>query len=518
MQGIHSRACAVWHALSESRDILASVDTPFGVPEYLRDVPPYAVHFRRGVGIVSGWGGKDSSLWYALVFCADLGRSTEARIGDIVSATVGGGHAKIPTRLLFSHLPVRGNAVWTPQRLAWMGLLMAWDEGQTLGARWDHACSAAHDLHAHWKLGESYSGFTQALLREASRLVPAITQRFRQAMQALPRRWWTCAGWEAFAVDGSRLEAPHTAANESGLGCAGKDKTAPQVFLTTICHLGLGLPWDFRVGPGTDSERHHAADMVDQLPSGALLVADAGFPGYGLCQQLLCSGRSFLLRVGGNIRLLKELGYYERERGDTVYLWPQKRQKAGHKPLVLRLIRLREGKQTVYLVTDVLDHGRLTKEQARRLYRARWGEEVFFRSYKQTLARRKLLSRTPATCLAESQWTLLGLWLLGLMSVSEIAARGGDPKTWSVAGSRDLVRQALRDKRPRRCRRRPLRELLARAVRDTYEREGTKQTRNYPRKKKEKPPGPPKIEPPTPTEIKQAARLRLQNIERKRAA
>jgi hypothetical protein len=413
---------------------------------------------------------------------------------------------------------VRGKTRWTPQRLAWMELLMSWDEGQTLGARWEHACTAAQAVHAHWKLGQSYTGFTQALLRETPRLVPAILQRFRQAMQALPRRWWTCGGWQAFAVDGSRLEAPHTAANESGLGCAGKEKIAPQVFLTTIGHLGLGLPWDFRVGPGTDSERHHAADMVEQLPPGALLVADAGFPGYELCRQLLLGGRSFLLRVGGNIRLLKELGYYERERGDTVYLWPEKRQKAGHKPLVLRLIRLRQGKQVVYLVTDVLDQRRLSAGQARQLYRARWGEEVFFRSYKQTLARRKLLSRTSATCLAESQWNLLGLWLLGLMSVTEITARGGDPKTWSVAGSRDLVRQALRDERPRRCRRRPLRELLARAVRDTYERRGSKEARDYPRKKREKPPGQPKIESPKPTEIKRAARLQPQKIPLKKAA
>src|SRR5262249_22991040 len=160
------------------------------------------------------------------------------------------------------------------------GLLMAWDEGQTLGARWDHACTAAHDVHAHWALGASYTGFTQALVRETPRLVAAITRRFRQAMQALPRRWWAWQGWAAFAVHGSRLEAPHTAANEIDLGCAGKDKTAPQVFLTTVWHLGLGLPWDFRVGPGTDAERHHAAAMVDRLPPRALVVADAGFVGY----------------------------------------------------------------------------------------------------------------------------------------------------------------------------------------------------------------------------------------------
>lgn len=396
---------------------------------------------------------------------------------------------------------------------------MSWDEGQTLGVRWDHACTAAHQLHGHWKLGESYSGFTQALLRETPRMLPALQQRFRQAMQAFPQRYWTCAGWAAFAVDGTRQEAPHTAANEADLGCAGKEKTAPQVFITTVWHLGLGLPWDFRVGPGTDSERHHASEMVEQLPPRALLVADAGFVGYALCRQVLRSGRSFLLRVGGNIRLLKELGYYQRERGDIVYLWPTKRQfGARHKPLVLRLIRLRQRKQIVYLITDVLDQRELSNAQAKRLYRMRWDEEVYHRSYKQTLCRRKLLSRTAATCMVESQWALLGLWLLGLISVSAITAGHGDPKAWSVAESRDLVREALRNERPRRRGRVPLRKLLAQAVKDHYHRKSDKTARNYPRKKKEKPPGPPKIESAKQTEIRRAARLEPQTIARKKAA
>ena len=385
---------------------------------------------------------------------------------------------------------------------------MSWDEGQTLTARWDHAGTAAHDRHPHWKLGASYSGFTEALVRETPRMLEPLKGRFRREMQALPGHAWKVGGWLAFAVDGSRQECPHTAANEADLGCAGRNKTAPQVFITTVWHLGLGLPWDFRVGPGTASERNHAFAMVDALPPRAVLVADAGFIGYALCRKLLCSGRSLLLRVGGNIRLLRKLGYYERERGDIVYLWPQKRQKGQQKPLVLRLIRLRHGKQTLYLVTNVLDRKALTQSQARRLYRLRWGEEVFYRSYKQTLQRRKLLSRTAATCLVESQWALLGLWLLGLLTVSKILATGGDPKRWSVAASRDLVRQALRNERPRRGTRRPLGERLAGALLDAYQRTSDKTARNYPRKKREKPPGPPRIETAGRSERERARRLK----------
>lgn len=394
---------------------------------------------------------------------------------------------------------------------------MAWDEGQTLTTRWDHACTAVKELHPHWKLGNSYTGFTEALVRETPRLTEAIKPKFRTAMKTMAGHAWKTCGWVAFAVDGSRQEAPHTAANEAELGCAGRDKTAPQVFLTTMWHLGLGLPWDYRIGPGTDSERNHAWDMVDDLPPQALLVADAGFVGYELCRKLVCGRRSFLLRVGGNIRLIEKLGYYQREKNGIVYLWPKDRKK-GEKPLVLRLIRLRQGKQTVHLLTNILDARQLTNTQARALYRLRWGEEVFYRSYKQTLQRRRLLSRTAATCRVESEWTMWGLWLLGLLTVSRILAAHRNPKAWSVAASRDLVRQALRDEPPRRQRRRSLSAALAKAVLDTYRRSSGKTARNYPRKKKERPPGPPRIESAQPEEIERAKRLQPQTIVTKWAA
>jgi DDE family transposase len=274
--------------------------------------------------------------------------------------------------------------------------------------------------------------------------------------------------------------------------------------------MGTGLPWDYRVGPGTDSERTHLKRMVPDLPPRSLVVADAGFVGYVLCRKLILRGHSFLLRVGRNITLLTGLGSYHEERNGLVYLWPHKHRR--WRPLVLRLITLRQGKQTVYLLTNVLDEKELTGEEAVTLYAMRWGEEVFFRSYKQTLQRRKLLSRTPKTCLAEAEWTLMGLWLLGLISVSRVLADGGDPLSFSVAKARDAVRRAMRNARPPQGRRPPLAQELARAVKDDYDRLGSKKARNYPRKKREKPPGAPKIQSARPAEIRRAARFAAPEI------
>jgi hypothetical protein len=344
---------------------------------------------------------------------------------NILSSRTIGRHTWVPAQRVFSHWPVRGGTQWTPQRLTWVASMMAWDEGQTLGSRWEHAREVAGGQHAHWSLGTSYSGFAAALLRESPRILAGIKTKFREAMLAREDRHQTRCGWRAFAVDGSRVEAPLTRANEDELGCAGRKKSGPQVFVTTLWHMGVGLPWDFRVGPGTDSERRHLEQMLDDLPRNSLVVADAGFVGYELCRRVLNAGQSFLLRVGGNIRLLTDLGGEHEEREGLVYLWPLKHRDAP--PVVLRLIVLRRDKQEVYLLTKVFDPQQLSDKEAGVLYEMRWGIEVFYRSYKQTLCRRRLLSRTPATCLAECSWTMLGLWLLGLLTATQIVAKKLDP-------------------------------------------------------------------------------------------
>jgi hypothetical protein len=399
-----------------------------------------------------------------------------------------------------------------------VALLMAWDEGQTLTARWEHAKDAALEWHSCWKVGCSYSGFSEALLRCSGVLLAAIKTRLRREMLKLAPRHTDTWRWRAFAADGTRFEAPHTDVNEADLGCAGREKTGPQVFVTTLWHMGTGLPWDFCAGAGTDSERRHLETMIDGLPDRSLLIADAGFVGFELCGKIHDSDRFFLFRVGSNITLLTELGYEYQERAGLVYLWPQKHR--DQPPLVLRLIQLGHGKQVVYLLTNVLDPEELTEAEASVMYQMRWGIEVFYRSAKQTLERRRLLSRTPATCLAEAQWTLVGIWLLGLLTASELVQRNIDPLEASYAKARDTVRRAMRGatstRRPRR--RTSLRRELAAAVKDPYHRRHPKLARNYPRKKREQPPGPPKIRSATLHEQTLAKQLREQKHLHRRTA
>jgi hypothetical protein len=363
------------------------------------------------------------------------------------------------------------------------------------------------ELFPRWQLGTSYLAFVQALGRVTPELLAAITQRLQRATQAWTRHW-QLFGWVVMVVDGSRFECPRTRANEKGLGCAGREKTPPQVFQTTLQHVGTGLPWAFRLGPGTDSERRHLDDLRAGLPPGTLVVADAGFISYDLCQWLVTGRVAFLLRVGGNVQLLTELGYAYEVRGQTVYLWPEKRR--DQPPLVLRLIVLTDGhQQPVYLVTNLLDEQVFSAATAAVIYRLRWGVEGYYRTLKQTLSHHRLLSGTPHTALVEQTWAVLGAWLLHLLTARELVAAQQSPRRWSPAKARDAVRRTMRQAMGQRCRRRdqPLRQRLRLAVLDAYQRRGPKQTREWPRKKKDQPPGPPKMRSATDQERQAAKRF-----------
>ena len=407
----------------------------------------------------------------------------------------------------FSRWPVAGSR-WSPLRVFWVAILMTWSAEQTLQSRFEATRQVVRSLFPKWPLGKSYTGWYQAQLKWLTPLLPALSKRLRQQVHRTAGRHWQREGWCAFAVDGSRVECPRTEANERALKCAGREKTGPQLFVTTVLHMGTGVPWDFRIGPGTASERRHLEEMLPELPPHALLVADAGFTGYEFYRRILAAKQSFLLRVGSNVHLLRKLGCIKHEGRDTVYLWPEKNWLEP--PVVLRLIERREGKKKMYLVTNVLDKKALSQKSAGVFYEMRWGVEVFYRSLKQTLAKRRMLSRTPEAAQGELTWAMFGIWLLGLMTVERIVACGGDPLRWSAAKARDRVRWSMRRALTRRHQDRALASDLSHATKDSYARSGSKKARNWPHKKKEKPPGEPKIQSATAEQLRALKRLKEQ--------
>lgn len=431
---------------------------------------------------------------------------------DIVSANLADCHESFLGGPPFSGFRTRSDARWTARFLAFVAVLMAWDCGDTLGDRFDAARDAVTGMFPSRKrVGKTYQGFIKALRRLGQGLLDHVMADLRGSLRQVAGAHWTREGFVAFAADGSRVECPRTEANEKALGCGGRKGSGPQFWLTTLWHMGTGLPLGWKIGRSTDAERTHLRGMLSLLPTNALLVADAGFTGYELLKEILAGGRSFLIRVGSNVRLLRELGYAKLEDDGMVYLWPEKFQKSKQPPLMLRLIVLQRKGKKIYLLTN-LPVEQLSDKQAGILYGMRWGVELFYRSMKQTLARRKMFSHAPRQARTELGWTLVGLQLLGLVSVEQIIQSGKDPLSWSVAASLRVVRAAMKDRKPRGSHRGGLLGHLSRAVKDSYKRRGEKKARNWPHKKKQKPPGAPKIHKASEKEIENAQQIRARRM------
>lgn len=400
---------------------------------------------------------------------------------------------------IFQTLRPHGNTKWEMHVLCAAAFAWAWSIELTLSGRYKAALSSLARWFPESFLGTTYQGFIKAIITWSPLMVPRIARSFHERMQALPQAW-KIGRWICFAVDGTKVELPWSASHEAAFGLdpatlrrrsrkgrKGKrslnslahDNVRPQAFVTLLWHVASGLPWSWRIGSVGESERDALRAMLDELPPAALVLGDAGFNGYDLWREVLSGRRHFLFRVGSNVTLLKRLGYQVRTSGEEVCLWPTTAPKRLAPPLSLRLVKFRTAQSTVYVVTD-LTQGQLSDQQAAELYRLRWGVEGFFRGFKQTFHRRKLLSESPAQARCELEWSLLGLWLVCLAAAEELIRADETPQRMSVAAVLRAIRRAC----GRQLTRAEWRTCLRTAVKDTYHRESSKQARHPQRKKR----------------------------------
>jgi hypothetical protein len=434
----------------------------------------------------------------------------------------------------------RDDCTWTPKGLTFAAILWAWSDEKTLTERFFLARKVvvAMTILAR-KPAATYQAFLKLLRTWAVALTVALVAGFRERMRVhLAARFQVC-GFPIFGVDGSRLELPRTTSNERRFSpssarpsspskrhgksrrgrrsatrsererdASAKKADSPQMWLTTMFHVGTGLPWDWRLGPSHSSERGHLLDMLAALPSSALITADAGFVGYAVWKAILDSGRHLLIRVGANARLLRKLAYVE-EKDGIVYLWPDREAARRQPPLALRLVVAQGGRHPVFLVTSVRDERRLSAQEVVRIYALRWGVELFYRHFKQTFERRKLRSHTADNAELEATWSLLGLWAMGLHAQAELAPTGVAASRISVAKVLRAYRRSLREYRSPADPGESLRERLREAMIDPYQR-ANKASRSYPQKKRGHAIGEPEVVAATKAQIKAARRMRDQ--------
>jgi hypothetical protein len=395
---------------------------------------------------------------------------------------------------------------WMVQPLVLMLLLMTWCHGDSQAERFEVAkayCRVC--LQRRRNPGKTVQGFHKALARLPMGVLRAVAAGVRRVLAARLGEDWFVEGFVPIGCDGSRVECPRTKELETRMGQAGKAKSAPTLWVTALVHLRWGVPWAWRFGKGTASEREHLVHLLSVLPRLALVVADAGYFGFRLTELLMQRNVQFLLRMSSNVTLYTmEKVQLEHYREGEVYYWPSRKdQEAGAQPLHVRLIRIRARRRRndVWLLTNVMDSQRLPHALAGQMYRWRWQNEGCFRTYKRTLKKVKLVSRTVSLVHREAEGSWLALQLLLAQGVlaqkNRLTKKRLTPRQQEheVTCSPSKILIAIREEinsapRPRR---RHYEQRLHEAQAESRQRTSAKASRHWPRRKPHKSPRPPEL-------------------------
>ena len=349
----------------------------------------------------------------------------------------------IGTEDIFADDVFHGNTGWDPVELVSQALIWSLQESKHVTDAFDYSLNFCNKLGMK-QTAKTYPRFMNALTRY-NVLSARVRSRVQQCAEKIGGRFWRDNDWVLFAFDGSRVGVPRTVSNEKAFCAAnyGNGKTAkyrrrkpkgmrstknekakphpqgPQIWITMVWHMGLRLPWTWRLGPSNSCERRHVEDILttEQFPGKTLFCGDAGFIGFPLWSQLIFAKAEFLIRVGGNVSLLSQHANIERLKDNIVLCWPKDKILAGVTPLRLRLVKIKIGKTRMWMLTSVLDGKKLSVKQIIRYYKMRWGIEVEFRGLKQTLGNHKLCCRNCDNATVELEWSVLAMAVAELLAL-----------------------------------------------------------------------------------------------------
>ena len=169
---------------------------------------------------------------------------------------------------------------WKVQPLVLMLLLIAWSHGDSQAERFECAkafCQVC--LRKRRNPGRTVQGFQKALARLPVLVLRTVAAGVRRVLALRMGLHWLVEGFVPIGCDGSRVACPRTPELEQRMGQAGKDKSAPTLWVTALVHLRSGLLWAWQVGKGTASEQAHLLKLLTCLPPNSLIVTDAAYHG-----------------------------------------------------------------------------------------------------------------------------------------------------------------------------------------------------------------------------------------------
>src|ERR1035437_6824036 len=222
------------------------------------------------------------------------------------------------------------------------------------------------------------------------------------AAEDTPGCW--LAGRRLVAIDGTCLDLPATAANDSHFGrpgvMRGERCAFPQARVVALAECGTHAMFEAVIGPYTTSEAALSVELLGRLRPGMLCLADRGFYCFTAWENACRTGADLLWRVKDNLILdpVKALP----DGSFLADVFHSTTDRARRHPARVRVISytIEDGRDPAgpyRLITTLLDHRKAPAAQLAAAYAQRWEIETAFDELKthQRGPRAVLRSKSP---------------------------------------------------------------------------------------------------------------------------
>ena len=257
-------------------------------------------------------------------------------------------------------------------------------------------------------------------------------------------------GLRVLVLDSTTLRVPNVPESVEHFGgmLTSCGKFRPLARASALLDVARDAFVDARLGGFADDDRTLAADHLEALGIGDLLVMDRGYPSRQWLTQLCAKGVAFCAHIGHPWAQVKRFARSD-QHDAVVDLGTTKA------PLPLRLLRvvLPNG-STLMLVTNLFDNS-LTGPQFASLYRSRWRVEEAFKRIKARLQVENWSGVLPHTVEQDFYASLVRHNCAAVMAMAVRPEEHGleppapDAKGWRSRINRTLVLKSLRHFLPR---------------------------------------------------------------------
>jgi transposase IS4-like protein/DDE family transposase len=274
------------------------------------------------------------------------------------------------------------------------------------------------------------------------------------------------AGMRLVAIDGMCLDLPDTPENAAEFGYPGNDGGRgpfPQVRVAGLGECGTRAVLGAALSPLATGEQALARRLLGKLSPGDLLLADRNFLSHGLLAEVLAGGVHVLWRAKSDVGLpvlgvLPDGTWLSRIADPAASRRIRRRKGADPKDtpgIPVRVIEYTvtsedgaETSETFTLVTDVLEPGLLSPEQAAASYASRWQLETCFDELETSLrggAAVVLRSKSPPMIRQEIYAMLCCYQAIRTLISRAAGDAGTDPRSISFTRARDAIQRRISD-------------------------------------------------------------------------